>query len=340
MTPFDYDKDGDLDLFVGGRVVPGNFPKAPFSFVFQNTGGKFTNVTAQVAPEMGQIGMVTAVLFADLDKDGTEEMLLAGEWMTIEVFKNKGGRFSKATADFGLEKMTGWWNTLCAADFDKDGDIDLVAGNEGLNTRYRATLDHPMKLYAKDFDANGSMDPLLAWYENGTYYPVALRDPMIKQIPMLKKKFVFYDAYAKAKIEDLFPMEVLKSGIYLEAAELRSCYFENNNGKFVAKALPIEAQVAPVKAILGDDFNGDGLLDILLAGNDYGTAVEINRYDASNGALLLGDGKGGFSFVPNRESGFWANREARNMVRIKMAGGKQGVVIANNFSEPQLFFKR
>lgn len=337
-TPFDYDKDGDLDLFVSGRTVPGNYPKTPFSFVFKNDGkGVFSKVTTQVAPELETIGMVTAIVFADLDNDKQAEMLVTGEWMPIQVFKFNGGKFSLATKDFELDKVTGWWNCLTAADFDGDGDLDLVAGNEGLNTRYHATPEAPMNLFAHDFDANGSMDPLLTWYEDGIRYPIALRDPMIKQIPSLKKKFVYYGAYAQASIEDLYPIETLKKGIMLEANELRTCYFENSDGKFKARALPNEAQMAPVKAILAQDFNHDGKLDLLLAGNDYGPAVEINRYDAGNGALLLGDGKGGFRFEPNRFSGFWAMREARNMALLQLAGGKQAVVVANNNSGLQLF---
>lgn len=337
VAAYDYDKDGDLDLFVGGRVVPGNFPKTPYSFVFRNDGGKFTNVTSAVAPEFGQIGMVTDIIFADLDKDGTDEMIVPGEWMAIEVFKYQGGKFVRSTANYGLDQYKGWWNTVVAADMDGDGDLDLIAGNEGENTRYRATKDQPMHLYAKDFDANGSMDPIMSWYWDGVEVPVALRDPMIKQLPILKKKFVYYDAYGKAKITDLFPMETLKSGIVMETNELRSCYFENNNGKFTPRPLPNEAQEAPVKSIIVRDFNGDKIPDLLIAGNDYGPAVEINRYDASNGALLLNDGKGHFHAVPNRDCGFWAQREARHIALVKMAGGKQGVIVANNFSQPQFY---
>jgi len=339
VAPFDYDKDGDLDLFVGGRTVPGNYPKTPFSFVFKNTGGSFSKVTAQVAPELEEIGMVTSILFADLDNDKQAEMLVTGEWMPIQIFKFKDGKFTLATKDFNLDKVYGWWNCLTAADFDGDGDLDLVAGNEGLNTRYRASAEAPMELFAHDFDGNGSMDPLMTWYENGTRYPVALRDPMIKQIPSLKKKFVTYGAYAKASIEDLYPLETLKKGINLKATELRTCYFENSGGKFTARPLPNEAQTAPVKTMLFQDFNGDGTLDLLLAGNDYGQAVEINRYDAGNGVLLYGDGKGSFRFEPNRSSGFWAMREVRNMAFLKMAGGKEAVVVANNNSGIQLFEK-
>lgn len=333
----DYDKDVDLDLFVGGRVVPGNFPKTPFSYVFRNDGGKFTDVTSSVAPEFGKIGMVTDIVFADLDKDGTDEMIVPGEWMAIEVFKNQGGKFVRTTANYGLDQYKGWWNTLAVADFDGDGDLDLVAGNEGLNTRYRASQSEPMHLYAKDFDANGSMDPLMSWYWDGVEVPVALRDPLLKQLPILKKKFVKYDPYGRAKITDLFPLETLKSGIVLEVNELRNCYFENNNGKFTARPLPNEAQEAPVKSIIVRDFNGDKIPDLLVAGNDYGPAVEINRYDAGNGALFLNDGKGNFHFVPNRDCGFWASGEVRHLDLVKMARGKQGVVVANNFSKPQFY---
>jgi hypothetical protein len=341
VTPFDYDKDGDLDLFVGGRTVPGNYPKAPFSFVFKNDGkGSFSKVTTQVAPELEQIGMVTALIFADLDKDGQEEMLVAGEWMAIEVFKLTNGKFTRATQQFGLENIKGWWNCLIAADFDGDGDLDLVAGNEGLNTRYRATQEAPIRMYAKDFDNNGSMDPLMSWYENGIAYPVALRDPLIKQIPALKKKFVRYGAYAEATMEDVYPMSTLKLGIVLEVNELRSCYFENNGGKFSVRPLPVEAQCAPAKSLIAEDFNGDGTMDLLLAGNDYGPAVETNRYDAGNGCLLLGEGKGNFRYMPNRQSGFWAMREARNLALVKMANGKQAVVLTNNSSTPQVFLTK
>lgn len=257
--------------------------------------------------------------------------------MAVEVFKNKGGKFTRATADFGLDQFKGFWNTVAAADFDQDGDIDLVAGNEGLNTRYRASATQPMRMYAKDYDANGSMDPLLSWYWDGAEVPFALRDPMLKQLPILKKKFVRYHAYGVAQITDLFAADQLKSGINLEVNELRTCYLENNNGKFTAKPLPNEAQMAPVKSILVHDFDGNGALDLLLAGNDYGPAVEVGRYDAGNGALLMNAGKGNFRFVPNRNSGFWATREARHMAMINMGSGRKAVVVANNSGEPQLF---
>ena len=194
-----------------------------------------------------------------------------------------------------------------------------------------------MRIYAKDYDANGSMDPLMSWYWDGVEVPFALRDPMIKQLPILRKKFVRYHAYGVAKITDLFALDQLKSGINLEVNELRTCYLENNNGKFTTKPLPNEAQMAPVKSIVVHDFDGNGSMDLLLAGNDYGPAVEVGRYDAGNGALMLNDGKGNFSFVPNRLSGFWASQEARHLAKINMSGGKKGIVVANNMSQPQLY---
>lgn len=337
VIPFDYDRDGDMDLFTGGRTVPANFPKAPFSFVWQNNGGTFSNVTSAVAPAFGQIGMVTDMEFADLDRDGSAELIVSCEWKAIEVFRFRGGKFELATADFGLDQIKGWWNTVAAADMDGDGDIDLIAGNEGLNTRYRASGAEPIRIYAKDFDNNGSIDPLLSWYWDGREVPFAQRDQLLKQIPALRKKFVHYHEYGNAGITDLYPEEQLRSGIVLEANELRSCYFENDNGTFRAIPLCNQAQMAPVKDILVRDFNQDGRPDLLLAGNDYGPAVEINRYDAGNGTLLLNLGGGKFEYSPNFRNGFWATREARHLGLVRMSGGHSGVVVANNLSQPQLF---
>jgi len=336
VTGFDYDKDGDIDLFLGGRVIPGLYPKTPYSSIFKNNGGKFSLVTDQVAPEFAKIGMVTDLIFVDLDKDGLEEMVVAGEWSAIEVFKNSGGKYAKVTAQFGLNQVQGWWECLAAADLDGDGDQDLVAGNVGLNTRYRASANAPMHLYAKDFDGNGSIDPIMTWAENGKNYPVAFRDQIIKQLPGLKKKFVRYAPYSKATIEDVFAPNDLKSAQHLEANELQSCIFINNNGKFTAQPLPKMAQMAPVKSILLLDVDGNGSLDILLAGNDYGIEVETGRYDAGNGLVLLNDGKGQFAPITPRNSGFWATSEVRHLAPIQMANGKKGILIANNNDALQL----
>jgi enediyne biosynthesis protein E4 len=337
----DYDGDGDLDLFVGGRVVPGAYPRLPFSSVLQNDGkGRFSNVTPSVAPELSQIGMVTAIIFADLDRDGTDEMLVTGEWMPIEVFKNQGGKFVRSTAAFGLDQSNGWWNELAAADLDGDGDLDLAAGNLGLNTRYRATPAAPLRLWAKDFDNNGSLDPLMGWYEGGKCRPVPFRDQIIKQVPALKKKFIRYATYADATVEDVFPKNELETAQQFRANELRSCWFENQGGKMLPRPLPNEAQMAPVRSIVVHDFDQNGSPDLLLAGNDYGLEVETGRVDAGNGTLLLNDGKGNFRPMPNWASGFWAKKDARNIRLLRMAGGKQAVMVANNADALQVFGRK
>lgn len=337
VSGYDYDHDGDIDLFIGGRVVPGFFPKTPFSIILKNEGGRFSLVTDQVAPEFGKIGMVTDILFADLDGDKQEEMLVCGDWMNLEVFKQNNGKFARASAQFGLYKTSGWWESLAAADLDGDGDLDLVAGNAGLNTRYRASAQAPIQMFAKDFDGNGSIDPIMTWCENGKNYPIAQRDQIIKQIPNLKKKFVRYGAYAKATIEDVFSEADLKNAQHLQVTELKTCFFINDNGKMTMHAFPLQAQTAPTKDILLLDVDGNGALDILMAGNDYGMEVETGPYDAGNGVLLLNDGKGNFSYLPNRNSGFWASMDVRHLASIRLAQGKTGILVANNNNLLQLF---
>jgi len=341
VRPFDYDHDGDLDLFVGGRVTPGRYPKASRSFVWQNDGGHFTDVTAKIAPELAEAGMVTDIQFADLDGDGIAEMVLCGEWLPVSVYKFEGTQFKNATERFGLSNSTGWWNCLTITDLDGDGDPDIAAGNEGLNSRFRASESAPFRLYANDFDHNGTMDPVLALPdEKGVYFPVAPRLEMAAQMPsIINKKFNRYGSYAKAGVEDILPAKELAEAIRLEAKTFASGWFENQGGKFLFHAFPIEAQVAPVLDILAADWNHDGRPDLLTAGNHYGSDVETGRFDASNGALLLGDGKGGFTFMPNRLSGFWASGEARKMAVVEI-GGKKAVVVASCNDRVAMFWWR
>jgi enediyne biosynthesis protein E4 len=330
VVAHDFDKDGDQDLFVGGLVNPGKYPTIPQTLLLQNNGGKFTEVGGRVAPGLAKIGMVNDLLWADLDGDKNEELVVAGEWLPITVFKNNAGKLEDATAVFGLEGTNGWWNCLHAADFDKDGDMDLVGGNLGLNTRLKATPDAPIQLYSDDFDKNGNLDPVMTWWWNGKEYPVPQRETMIKQMPVLKKDFVYHKAYGRTTINDLLKAFNLGAAQKMAAKTFATTVFINNQGKFTAKALPSIAQLSTCNQLASNDFDGDGNLDLLLVGNSYFTEVESGRYDASSGTVLLGDGKGGFTGSPNRFNGFWATKEARDMAVLKLANGKTLYLVANN----------
>ncbi|MCB0522006.1 MAG: VCBS repeat-containing protein [Lewinellaceae bacterium] len=330
VRPYDFDKDGDLDVFVGGLVSPGLYPTAPMTCLLKNDGGKFTEVCDQVSPALHLLGMVNDFIWADLDGDKQEELIVAGEWLPVTIFKNSNGKLENKTSAFGLENTTGWWNCLAAADLDNDGDMDLVAGNLGLNSRLKATATEPLELFAKDFDNNGSLDPVLAYYNGGKLYPLPLRDNLIKQIPSLKKKFVYYTDYGKATLDQVFSSSELETSQHYQAKTFTSSWFENKDGKFLQHPLPTEAQFAPINKIQVGDYNGDGHQDLLMVGNSSSPDVETGRYDAGNGVLILGDGKGNFKTMPNRDSGFWATKEARDLEKVKLANGKTLFLIANN----------
>lgn len=341
VTPFDFDKDGDLDLFVGGRVTPNQYPTIPQSYILQNTNGNFVDVTNQVAPEFQHIGMISDIKWANLDSDPSEEMILVGEWMPVTIFKLKNGKLENATLQFGLNNTNGWWNCIEIADMDNDGDLDLIGGNLGFNSRLKATEKEPLTLFAADFDKNSSIDPILARYENGALYPIPQRDAIIKQLPFLKKKFVRFKDYANAPIQDVFSQKELDNAQKLEAKVLATSYFENNgNGQFIIQNLSNEAQFSPCYAIEVEDFNADGKLDFLMIGNSYATEVETGRYDAANGTLLFGKGNGNFDFLRNANSGFWASKEARDIEVIKLKNGKKLYLIANNNEALETYFRR
>jgi hypothetical protein len=337
----DFDNDGDLDIFVGGRVTGGKWPLTPRSFVLENNGqGKFTDVTANVAPEFEHCGMVTDLVFTDLDGDSSPELVVCGEWMPVSIFRYAGGKYVNATEQFGLAKTAGLWNSMAIADLDGDGDLDLVTGNLGLNTRLKASAEYPLRVYAADFDKNGTLDPIVTYFEDGKEYPLVQKAVIQKQIPSLKKTLLFHWDYGQATIENVYPKKELDAALNLYAYTLETCWWENKGGSFVQRQLPKAAQIAPANGILLQDFTGDGKLDILLAGNKYGMEVETNRCDAGNGVLLQGNGSGMFKFVENTTSGFWANREVRDLGLLRGSNGGLKVLIANNHSQPQLFNQR
>ncbi len=332
----DFDGDGDTDLFVGGRVVPGRFPTPPTSFVLRNDGGKFTDVTDQILPEFEAIGMVTDLAISDVDGDEKPELLVAGEWMPLTIFSLNAGKngSSNKNQKSEISGSSGWWNSLITSDLDGDGDNDIIAGNLGMNTRFRS----PMKLYAKDFDANGSADPIMCIQEEGRFLPVPMRDNLLKQLPYLKKKFVRNTPYSIASIEQVFSEGELKNAQELNAEILATTWFENKGkGQWEAHPLPDEAQISPVHAMLTGDFNSDGFTDLLLAGNDSGFDVETGPVNTSPGFLFAGDGKGGFKAVSPSKSGFWTKGEVRTMKQISIKKhGQQAFIIGNNGGPVQM----
>ncbi|MEP6724716.1 MAG: VCBS repeat-containing protein [Bacteroidota bacterium] len=334
----DYDNDGDPDLFIGGRVSK-TYPVSPKSYILQNNKGVFTDVTARVCPALQNAGMVSTAVWMDFDNDKQTDLVIAGEWMPVRFFKNNNGQLNEITATTGLADMNGMWRSLIATDIDNDGDMDLVAGNLGLNCIYKAGPSAPMQLFASDIDGNGIIDPVLFYYikdKDGVRrsYPAIGRSQFAEQVPAIKKKFLRYQDYAKATFDDIFKGKPLDNMLSFTCNETRSCWLENKgNGKFLKHPLPIEAQFAPVNAMVAEDLDGDGYKDLLIAGNEYQTDVMIGRYDASYGTVLKGSKNGIFTTVPSLKSGFIVEGDIKSMVLIPAAnGGKLLVAAANNDS--------
>ncbi len=323
----DYDNDGDLDLFVGGRCLPGKYPQPVNSFIYRNDSKngvvKFTDVTADVAKGLQNIGMVCDALWTDFDNDGLTDLIVVGEWMPVTFFKNVNGHFQDVTAQSGIGAETGWWNSIVAGDFDNDGDIDYIAGNLGENSFFRASKEFPVNIYAKDFDNNGTSDAVITVFlkdQKGirNEYTALNRDDIVGQLPALKKKFLTYKEFANAGIKQMFTDEQLKGATVLHANNFKSCYLKNNgNGKFEMQALPVMAQLAPLNGMVVDDFDNDGNIDVAICGNDYGNEVANGRYDAMNGLVLLGDGKGGFKSQTILQSGLFVPGDAKALVKLK-----------------------
>jgi hypothetical protein len=338
----DYDQDGDLDLFIGGRLIPGQFPLPPNSYLLRNDSDgstcKFTDVTKLISPQLLSLGMVTSGLWTDVDNDGWTDLLLTGEFMPITYFKNRKGKNLVKVESPSLAHSSGWWNSLTAGDFDQDGDIDYIAGNLGLNTRYKGTAKEPICIYAKDYDKNGSIDPVMTYYLQGNKHIVHSRDELISQISVMKLRFNNYKDYAEATFDESFLKSELE-GAYVVCAEwLESAYIENkSNGDFELKPLLLEAQFAPVYGMIADDFNSDGFLDVLLAGNLYATEVTTGRYDAAVGLYLQGDGNGKLKSVSACESGFYADGDVKGMAKLTTATGDDLILIGNNSSAMNIF---
>jgi enediyne biosynthesis protein E4 len=302
----DYDHDGDLDLFVGGRVSPGEYPLAPESFLLRNDynqvnkEARFTNVTDKFCSELSKIGMVTSALWTDFNNDGWQDLIVVGEFMPITFIKNNNGK--SFDSPFTIQHSQGWWKSIAAGDFDNDGDIDYMAGNLGLNGPYKASAKEPVCIYAKDYDKNGRLDPVMCHYQDGKEYTVHARDDMNKQITAMRARFRNYSSYAKVTFQEAFTPDEVRDAYVVRAETFASAFIENQgNGKFNMQNLPIEAQFAPVYGMVCKDFDGDGNLDVLCVGNSYSTEVQTGNYDAQGSLLLLGNGNGKGKFTTNRK---------------------------------------
>ena len=318
----DYDKDGDLDIFSGGRLVPKNYPLPANSYILENvsTNGvpEFIDVTNKIAPELENLGMVTSASWTDIDKDGWVDLIVVGEWMPITIFRNNQGSFENITKKMNLEDTTGWWFSIKEGDFDKDGDMDFIVGNLGLNYKYKANEKETFDIYLNDFDKNETNDIVLSYFNEGQKFPVRGRQCSSQQIPSIKKKFENYEAFSVATLEDVYTEQDLENSLHYQVKSFASIYLENKDGEFVRHQLPNIAQMSSINQILVNDFNNDSNLDFVIAGNLFGSEVETPRNDASIGLFVQGDGKGNFTPMNGNESGLFILGDTKDLALIKI----------------------
>jgi len=327
----DIDKDGDMDLFVGGRQVPGVYPFAPRSFVLQNEAGIFKDITSN-SPDLMSPGMITESIFDDFDSDGDLDLICVGQWMPISFYENSNNQFTNVTSRYNLTESTGWWNSISAGDFNGDGKNDYVVGNVGENNKFHPTKENPLEIYCHDFDANGTYDIVLGNYQNGVCYPVRGRQCSSEQMPFIQQKFPTYADFAMADLEKIYGSDNLKKALHYSAYEFSSCILLSNGANYSLQKLPIYAQLGPLNKTLVGDYNSDGHLDIIGVGNNYAAEVETIRYDGGRGIFLLGDGKGNFEQLAPSESGFFVNGDAKDMIQI---GPK--IFVGSNNSSTKVF---
>jgi len=343
----DYDNDGDLDLFVAGRCVPNQYPKPVSCFIYRNDSKnghvKFTDVTNIVAKGLENVGMTCDALWTDFDNDGWVDLIIAGEFMPIKFYKNNHGALQLLRT--GLDGQVGWWNSIIAGDFDNDGDIDYIAGNVGLNSFYRPSDKYPIRIYAKDFDNNGIFDALPSVYlpvsgDDTTMkeFPAQLRDDEIKQMIQYRRKYPSYKAYARAPMDSILTTAERKDALILAANNFKSCYIRNDgNGHFTMTALPTQAQFSSLFGMVAEDVDGDGNLDVVINGNDYGPEVSVGRYDALNGLVLKGNGKGGFTPLSILQSGIFIPGNGKALVKLSNKNGQCLLAASQNKGPLKVF---
>jgi hypothetical protein len=316
VRPADIDGDGDLDLFVGGRIVPGRYPEIPSSYILVNDGkGNFSIQTESIAPEIKTVGLVTDAAWLDLNNDQKKDLVIVGEWMPVKFFVNENGKLIDRSSQYLKQRSEGWWNSITTADTDSDGDLDLLLGNFGLNNQMKPTEQHPVSMVYSDYDKNGSLDPLLCYYIGDTSYPYANRDELTDQVPMFKKRFTDYESYSEVTLDKILNPAEQGASAKVEAVRFETSLLKNiGDGTFAFSQLPLQAQFAPVFAIAAHDINGDNKLDLIMAGNLEKTRVRIGRLSANAGFVFLGDGHGNFEYVPQSVSGLNIKGDVRHIL--------------------------
>ncbi|TRX27916.1 hypothetical protein FNW25_05110 [Flavobacterium franklandianum] len=332
--PLDFDKDGKQDLLVLGRQVPGQYPSPATTYLLHNVSttqnAKF-EVSKKAPAAFKNLGMATSAVISDYNNDGLQDIIIVGEWMPIRVFENTKAGFKETSNALGLTNdTTGWWWSIKQGDFDHDGDMDYIVGNNGLNYKYKATPDETFDIYVKDFDNDKHKDIVLSYYNDGKQYPVRGRGCSSQQIPNIKEKFKNYESFSQATLVDVYTEKSLKEALHYTVKSFASIYLENKNGKFIIHNLPVEAQVSCINEIMVDDYDKDGHLDVLITGNMYNSEVETPRNDAGHGLFLKGNGKGKFKSIDPTQSGFFTPGDVKNMDLIRVKGKSYFLLTKNN----------
>jgi len=340
VTANDWDKDGDLDLFIGGRTSPGYYPNPPASFLLQNDNGIFTDKTDLLAPQIRYLGMVTSAEWIDVNGDGREDLIVVGEWMPITIFLNTAEGFVNATERFGFSGTVGWWYSINKGDFDNDGDLDLIVGNLGLNNKFHPSDEKPLHVYSYDFDNNKTNDIVLSMDYKGNLVPVRGKECSSQQMPFIEKKYPKYSEFASSTLTDIYGSDKIEKALHYKAVTFASMYIENKgNGKYDIKELPIEAQLGPINDIVVYDFNEDSKLDLVVGGAILNTEVETPAYDGSKGLLLFGNGDGTFkSYLNTSESGIYMPFNVKNLELMFVTNEKRpAIIVGNNNNRPHVF---
>lgn len=338
VSATDFDRDGTKDIFVGGRVLPNQYPNPPESYILSFRDGRFVDIAERVAPGLKNIGLVTAAIWTDFNNDRWPDLVVTGEWMPITVFENREGRFENVTDELGLSNTVGWWNSIIAGDFNQDGYMDYAAGNLGLNSTLQNTETGNVQITFGDFNKDGLTDPVISQMLNGVRKPVHLKDDMLMQMPVLERRFSSFKAYGEAALTDVLSSEHLASEKNVTINTFKTTFFINEGGQnFQIETLPIEAQFSPVFGLLSGDFDDDGYADILMTGNSFSTETFTGWYDAFSGLLLKGDGEGNFKTVSLPESGFYFPGDAKALTNLTGSNNEELILAARNNGALQMF---